>query len=115
METLPGILEISGEPCDCGQPRAPIVYQGSHVMPSLDDARAGWVDLAIVLPHVRFWREHPNAEPKDEPDSDTHPIEPFLRFGVNGEAVILTRAHVEQIIEELRWFMRKSRPLREVS
>jgi hypothetical protein len=49
----------------------------------------------MIPGHVRFWLEHPEAPPAEEPDDC--PPEPFLRLGVNGETVILTRRHVERI------------------
>ena len=44
-----GYWEPSGKPCDCGQPHAPIIYPGSHVLPSDDDPRGGSVDIASIL------------------------------------------------------------------
>lgn len=92
----------SGNPCNCGQPQAPIIYQGSHVLPSEEDKRGGTVDLALIPEHVRFWRDNPDADVKDEPEE--HP-EPFLRFGVNDSTVILTKEHVKQIVDELTWWL----------
>lgn len=90
--------------CTCGQPDAPLVYQGSHVLPSGDDERGGWVDLALIPGHVRFYRDHPEA---DDAPEDQLPPEPFLRFGVNDARVILTRRNVEQIAETLSaWLAR---------
>lgn len=99
--------EIGDRPCDCGQPRAPFVYQGSHVLPSDSDERGGYVDIALIPGHVRYWRENPDAPVETEPDG---PPDPFLRFGVNEGTVILRRAHVEQIVSELtEWLERTSR------
>lgn len=49
-EDPPGssVFEFSGKPCDCGTPRAPIVYEGSHVLPSEDDPRGGGIDVAGI-------------------------------------------------------------------
>jgi hypothetical protein len=82
------VWEISDRPCDCGQPDAPLIYQGSHVLPSEEDPRGGDVDLALIPGHI-------TRDARDNGDEDTH--WPFLRFGVNGQTVILTRHHVEQI------------------
>lgn len=80
--------------CSCGQPDAPLVYRGSHVLPNPTDRRGGWVDMASIPGFIRVYRDDPDADPKGE---DNMPPEPFLRFGVNGETVILTRRNVEQI------------------
>lgn len=88
--------EISGKRCDCGQPRAPIIYQGSHILPSDSDSRGGWVDIALIPSHI-------TRDGRDDKAEDESPW-PYLRFGVNGERVVLTRAHVEQIAKTLtRW------------
>lgn len=105
-ETSQDYFEISGEVCNCGQPDAPIVYQGSNVLPSLDDRRGGWVDIALIPPHVRYWRESPGAPVASEPDSWTSSPEPFLRFGV-GElrgdhgTVLLTVRNVIEVRDTL--------------
>lgn len=96
--------EISDRPCNCGQPDAPLVYQGSHVFPSESDPRGGYVDLALIPAHIRFWRDHPNAPVNEEPDG---PPAPFLRFGVNGATVILTQRNVEQIHGELSYWLER--------
>jgi len=59
---------------------APLVYQGSHVLPEADHPRGGSVDLAHVAAHVRFWREHPDAPPEQELE---FPHEPYLRLSVH--------------------------------
>jgi hypothetical protein len=97
-----GCFEFSGEPCDCGQADAPLVYQGSHVLPSEGDERRGYVDIACIPAHVRYWRDNPNAPVESEPNG---PPEPFLRFGVNEGTVVLTRRNVEQVHETLAWWL----------
>lgn len=102
-----GVWSLSKRPCTCGQPDAPLVYQGSHVLPSDDDKRGGWVDIACIGAHVRFWRENPDASTDDEPDWPN--VEPFLRFGVNSETVVLTQRNVEQIAATLNeWLAARS-------
>jgi len=47
------LWEISDRPCDCGQPDAPLVYQGSHILPDeKHDKRGGFVDLALIPSHI---------------------------------------------------------------
>lgn len=77
----------------------PLVYQGSHHLPSEDDERGGWVDLALIPGHVRYWRDNPGAPEETEPDDA--PPDPYLRFGVNNETVVLTRRQVELVHETL--------------
>lgn len=50
VETPPGsgCFDFSGKPCSCGTPRAPIVYEGSHVLPSDTDRRGGGIDVALI-------------------------------------------------------------------
>ena len=96
------IWELSDRSCDCGQLDAPLVYQGSHILPTELDERGGYVDIALIPAHVRYWRENPDAPSETEPES---PPEPFLRFGVNESRVILTRHHVEGIVRELQWWL----------
>ena len=62
---------------------APIIYQGSHVMPDESDARGGSVGLAHIAAHVRFWRDNPDAAVDQEPDSG---CEPYLRLDVQAHA-----------------------------
>jgi hypothetical protein len=99
-ENPPGsnCFEFSGNPCSCGQPDAPILYQGSHVLPSPSDKRGGYVDIAAIPAHVRYWREHPDG--RDEPTDG--PPDPYLRFGVNGETVILDVRNARTVYESLR-------------
>ena len=94
-ETRPGsgIFEFSGEPCDCGLPGAPIVYQGSHVLPSDDDARGGTVDVAAIPDFIV-------RDGRDDAQGD------WLRLSVYAEddAVVLTRSHVERLRDTLtKW------------
>jgi hypothetical protein len=68
-----------------GDPRpedldAPLVYQGSHVLPGPDSPHGGSVGLACIPAHVRFWRDHPDAPTGDEPAGG---CEPWLRLSVD--------------------------------
>lgn len=82
--------------CTCGQPDTPLVYQGSHVLPSEDDERGGWIDIALIPSHIT--RDGRDDRPEDEAPW------PFLRFGVNEETVVLTRRNVLEVNATLmRW------------
>jgi hypothetical protein len=48
VETSDGCFEPIGGPCDCGIPMCPLVYEGSHILPSDDDQRGGSVDVAGI-------------------------------------------------------------------
>jgi len=77
----------------------PIVYQGSHVLPSDDDERGGFVDIALIPSHIT--RDGRDDQPEDEAPW------PYLRFGVNESTVVLTRDHVLQIAVTLsEWLAR---------
>lgn len=86
--------EISGRPCDCGQPDAPLVYQGSNVLPDeSSDQRGGFVDIAEIPSFI-------TRDGRDERSEDAGPW-PYLRFGVNDGTVVLTRHNVEEIAASL--------------
>lgn len=99
-----------GEP-DFDDLDAPIIYKGSHVLPEEDHPRGGSVGLAIIPPHVRYWRENPNGV--EEPEGT--PYEPFLRLDVQAHGdtdggpadatVVLTRHQVERLRDALAEFL----------
>jgi len=93
VEASLGVLEFSGKDCDCGKPDSPIVYMGSHVVPSDEDAREGVVDIALIPSHI-------TRDGRDDQPEDGTPW-PFLRFGVNEGTVILTPRNVRQIRDTL--------------
>lgn len=59
---------------------APLIYQGSHVLPEADHPRGGHVGLACINAFVRHYREHPDSE--EEP---WLPLEPYLRLDVKAD------------------------------
>lgn len=83
---------------------APIVYQGSHVLPSDDDRRGGSVDTAWIPNHI---------ERDDRPELPDGTLKDWLRLGVSAESsddgdrrgghatVILTRPQVERLRDDL--------------
>lgn len=94
VETDTECFELVGTECTCKLRGAPLVYQRSHVLPEMDHPRGGSVDLALIPGHVRWYRDHPGQINEMEDDL---PPEPFLRFGVNGETVVLDRLGVERV------------------
>lgn len=65
--------------------------------------RGGWVDIAVIPAHVKFWLDHPDAPLHEEPDGGWDPD--WLRFGVNGATLILDRAGVELVYRTLGEFL----------
>lgn len=112
VEDPPGsnIYDFSGKPCDCGQPDAPLIYRGSHVLPSDDDPRGGSVDLACIPDHI-------TRDGRD--DAPEGALKDWLRLSVHehgdtpgeptpGDAsVVLTRPQVERLRDELTWWLER--------
>lgn len=96
VETPPGsgTFRFSKKPCDCGMPRAPIAYQGSHVLPSDDDPRGGTVDVAAIPDFI-------TRDGRD--DARGEGLKDWLRLSVyaDGDAVVLTRRHVRLLRDTL--------------
>ena len=75
-----GVFERTGHPCDCrGRFQRPIVYQGFHILPSMDDLRDGFLDLASIPGFIE--REGRDDGPDDEDD-----CWPFLRVAIGAES-----------------------------
>jgi hypothetical protein len=94
---------------------APVIYQGSHVLPEETDPRGGSLGLAHIAAHVRYYRENPDADGKDEP---WEPPEPFLRLDVQehstsyrrepGSAtVVLTEHQAERLRDALTGWLER--------
>jgi len=88
--------QLSKRDCTCGQPNAPMVYMGSHVLPSPSDTRGGWVDIASIAGFITRDGRDGGGE---HLDYDTP--WPYLRFGVNEATVVLTEENVRQIADTL--------------
>lgn len=115
VESDPGCFEATGR-CDCGRPRSPLVYEGSHVLPSDDDRRGGHV-LACAIP------DHITRDGRD--DAPEGALKDWLRLSVGnppsveqrrgkpyvpgGQAVVvLDRAHVTELRDTLTaWLERE--------
>ena len=92
------LLGRSPRPCSCTQAMVPLVYAGSHVLPSDADPRGGYVDLSSIPAHIR-------REGREPPANDDQPY-PYLRVGVNEAKVILTRDQVALVHETLAAWLR---------
>jgi hypothetical protein len=116
VEIRPGFFEFSGKPCSCGTPRAPLVYEGSHVLPSDGDPRGGGVTLALISAHVeREDRpELPEGTLKDwlrldvrnEPSAETYKDKPYVAGG--SSTVVLTRQLVTDLRDALTGWLDRS-------
>lgn len=114
-----GIFEPAGE-CSCQLPWWPLVYEGSHVLPSDEDSpRGGWVEMACIPDHVhRDGRDDAVAREGRKP---------WLRLSVGedggGDATVLvTEAQARRMwqalgewlgvpglsLEEVGWLLRRA-------
>ncbi len=97
---------------------APLIYEGSHVLPGEGAPRGGSVDVAAIPGHVRYWREHPDAPTESEPGHG--PPDPYLRLGVSapestdgggGDAtVLLTVRQVGRLRDTLTEWIESQKP-----
>lgn len=96
---------------------APIVYQGSHILPSDDDRRGGGIDVAVIPDHItRDGRDDaPEGALKDwlrlsvdSEDSDTqHEGKTYVPGG--RAVVVLTPWQVERLRDTLtEWLEREA-------
>ncbi|MFY1686383.1 hypothetical protein [Plantactinospora sp. WMMB782] len=80
-------------PLDGDEQPAPIVYQGSHVLPADGDARDGVLLLCQIPGHI-------SLNGRDSPD-DERTVWPWLRLSLHGPGgdatVVLDREQVERI------------------
>ncbi len=117
VEASDGVFE-PGDPadCTCDLRDAPLVYEGSHVLPSDQDRCGGEVELATIPDHIIR---------DDRPELPDGTLKDWLRLGVGsldstfrhegkpyvagGDAtVILTRPHVERLRDALtEWLERE--------
>jgi hypothetical protein len=98
-----GLMEGDPSLCSCKLRHAPIVYKGSHVLPSLTDERGGWLDIALIPGFVQ--REGRESEQPDNDEMSDYPAWPFLRFGVNESTVVLDQDAVGDIVGTLTYWL----------
>lgn len=89
----------NSKPCTCGV--SPILYQGSHVLPSKNDKRGGDFGFASIPPHIT----------RNGKDNGRKP-HPWLRFHLRGgfqDSLIITRAQVLKLRDALNdWLERNA-------
>ena len=96
------LSEDASRLCTCGTPRAPYVYRGSHILPSLDDPRTGAIEFAAINGHI-------TRDGKDDGHYDDY--HKFIRFSVGQESVVLHERHVQELHRELgEWLARGKVP-----
>lgn len=110
-----GTLEFSGRPCSCGTPRAPLVYEGSHVLPADTDRRGGEVQVAAIPDFI---------ERDGRVDARGSGLKDWLRLSVASDAsslmrkgepyvpggratVVLTRPLVEELRDTLTLWLER--------
>lgn len=97
-----GIIRDSGPTPD--DLDAPLVYQGSHVLPDDNAQRGGYVEFAAIPAHVRYYRENPDGD--DEPEG----VDAWIRLSVNEGMVLLTERQVERLRDGLaEWLEARAR------
>jgi hypothetical protein len=82
--------------------RAPMLYRGSHVLPSMDDTRGGSFDLGLIPGHI-------TRDGHDDGDEDGA-VWPFLRVGMRGseeepDTLVFDVEQVEQLHADLGWWL----------
>lgn len=83
------------ENCGAGTPYA---YYGSHILPCENMPRDGSIDMAVLSEFVRWIRDNPDGPIELQPEG----YEPWLRFSVNAETVILDKPQVQQMVDRLQ-------------
>lgn len=106
---------IIGEGDEEAESRAPIVYQGSHILPSDEDRRGGAVDLAAVPAHIS--REGRESGPHDwmrlsvycEQSDTQYQGKPLS--GAGRAVVVLDRDQVKALRDTMtEWLEREEQP-----
>lgn len=114
VESSPDCFELDDQrPCTCGRPFMPIIYEGSHHLPSDDDPRGGWVEVGAIPGFIeREGREQTGLWDwlrlgvGNEPSRTQYEGRPYVSGG--DATVVLTRPQVERLRDTLTmWLERK--------
>lgn len=88
-------------PCTCGE--SPLLYQGSHVLPSKRDKRGGCLMLAAIPNHIT--RDGRDNGPQD----GWYPWMRVSMFEANSDSLILTRKQVEKLRDSLSQWLENAK------
>jgi hypothetical protein len=82
--------------CTCGA--CPVLFQGSHVLPSNRDKRGGCIMLAGIRGHI-------TRNGKDDgPENEWHPWLRLSVFELGSDSVVLTRKQAEKLRDSItKW------------
>lgn len=86
-------LEMGDGPCTCGLRNAPIVYQGSHILPAESDERRGHVSVASIAGFI-------TRDGRDDQPDDGAPW-PWLQVSVGQEDAVLDERQVRGLRDAL--------------
>lgn len=100
-------LEMGDGPCTCGLRNAPIVYQGSHILPAATDPRGSSVSLAEVPGHI-------TRDGRDDGPEDETGVWPWLRLSVGQADVVLDEQLVVSLHQALGEWLEARRAQAEV-
>lgn len=103
---------MKSEPCrgcaNCDGLGSPIVYEASHIMPSLDSPRRGYVEFASPASHIPTVQERSTGRTYVEEREGGKPGHPWLRLSVNDGCVVLTEPQVRSFHAALgEWLERE--------
>lgn len=96
--------ELGDGPCTCGLRNAPIVYQGSHILPSETDRRGGHVSLALIPGFI-------TRDGRDDGPDDENGSWPWLRLSVGQDDAVLDEPLAASLHTALGEWLRARRAL----
>lgn len=102
VEATDGSYNDAGT-CTCGRPDSPLIYQGSHVLPSDTDPRGGNLEFAEIGGWI-------TRDARDNGPNEDKPW-PYLRFsaGPAPDSIVLTRDQVVQVYEGLGYWLERTK------
>lgn len=117
VEAIEGVWDFSGKPCTCAAwKRQPIVYEGSHILPSDGDRRGGGIEVGGIPDHItREGRDDaPEGSLKDwlrigiwaDASTEQYKGKPYVAAG--DATVVLPRSLVEELRDTLTAWLDRS-------